>query len=101
MFATTEDIAAVLGCCEELQAFFALPGNAALSEAHVLPGMQKTERSVFAPALIDGAVRARLPRSSANSGRPLTNLDHGPIVTTKLRPYTKGSWQRVKPDSPS
>jgi hypothetical protein len=56
-FATADDLPALLGRSEELRAFFAAPGNAAATEAHALLAMMKTERQVFAPAFVDGALQ--------------------------------------------
>ena len=66
MFATTGDVPTVLGRSEELRAFFSAPANAARGEAHALLGAVKTERSVFAPAIVDGQLRQDVAQTTMN-----------------------------------
>jgi hypothetical protein len=54
-FATAEDVSLLLGRSPELQAFF--KEQPAAAEAYALLGMLKTEREVFAPALVGGALQ--------------------------------------------
>jgi hypothetical protein len=56
-FATAADVPAALGRSAQLRAYFESPINAGATEAYALLGMLKTEREVFAPALVDGALR--------------------------------------------
>jgi hypothetical protein len=54
-FATPDDVSLLLGRSRALQAFFR--DDPAATEAYALLGMLKTEREVFAPALVDGVPR--------------------------------------------
>jgi len=65
-FAAPAEVPALLGRSEELRAFFAEPGNAAVAEAHALLGMMKTERGVFAPAIVDGALRQDVAQTTVS-----------------------------------
>jgi len=56
-FATAGDVPKLLGRSEELRTFFASAAGSGATEAHALLGMMKVERSVFAPALVDGALQ--------------------------------------------
>jgi len=58
--------AALLGRSEELRAFFAAPANAAAAEAHALLAMLKAERQVFAPAIVDGALRQDVAQTTVS-----------------------------------
>jgi hypothetical protein len=65
-FATADEVPALLGRSEELRAFFAEPANAALAQAHALLGMLKSERSVFAPAIVDGSLRRDVAQTTVS-----------------------------------
>jgi hypothetical protein len=65
-FATAAEMPALLGRSEELRAFFAAPANAAVTHAHALLGMLKAERSVFAPAIVDGALRQDVAQTTVS-----------------------------------
>ena len=65
-FATATEMPALLGRSEELRAFFAAPANAAAAEAHALLGMLKAERQVFAPAIVDGALRQDVAQTTVS-----------------------------------
>ncbi|HTP62203.1 MAG TPA: hypothetical protein VMJ14_08980 [Burkholderiales bacterium] len=68
-FATAGDLSALLGRCEELRTFFAAPANAPTMEAHALLGMLKTERSVFAPAIVNGALQQDVAQTTVSFGK--------------------------------
>lgn len=55
MFATADHVPAALGGSPELRNWF--EANPAANEAYALLGMLMTERTVFAPALVDGQLR--------------------------------------------
>jgi hypothetical protein len=65
-FATAGDVPVLLGRSEELRAFFASAAGAAASEAHALLGMMKVERSVFAPALVNGALQQDVAQTTVS-----------------------------------
>lgn len=65
-FASADDVPRALGRSDELRAFFAAPENAAVSEAHALLGMVKTERDVFAPAVVDGVLRQDVAQTTVS-----------------------------------
>ena len=65
-FATAAEMPALLGRSEELRAFFAAPANAAVTHAHALLGMLKSERQVFAPAIVDGALRQDVAQTTVS-----------------------------------
>lgn len=65
-FATADDVPAVLGRSPELRAFFGAVENSAATEAHALLGMLKTEREVFAPAIVDGALRQDVAQTTVS-----------------------------------
>ena len=65
-FATAADLPALLGRSEELRAFFAAPANAAVTEVHALLGMLKTERNVFAPAFVNGALQQDVAQTTVS-----------------------------------
>jgi hypothetical protein len=65
-FATADEVPAVLGRSDELRAFFAEPANAAVTHAHALLAMLKTERSVFAPAIVDGSLRQDVAQTTVS-----------------------------------
>ncbi len=66
LFATADDVPVALGASEELRTFFGAPAHAALNEAHVLLGMLKAERNVFAPAIVDGQLRHDVAQTTVN-----------------------------------
>src|SRR5687767_15802568 len=68
-FATPDDVPALLGASDELRAFFGAPQNAAAAEAHALLGMVKTERDVFAPAVVDGVLRQDVAQTTVSFSR--------------------------------
>jgi len=65
-FAAAGDLPALLGRSEELRAFFAAPANAEVTQAHALLAMLKTERRVFAPALVDGALQQEVAQTTVS-----------------------------------
>jgi hypothetical protein len=65
-FATADDVPALLGRSEELRAFFGATANATCAEAHALLGMVKTERDVFAPAVVDGNLRQDVAQTTVS-----------------------------------
>lgn len=65
-FATADEVPALLGRSEELRAFFGEPLNAAATHAYALLAMLKTERSVFAPAIVDGALRQDVAQTTVS-----------------------------------
>jgi len=65
-FATASDVPELLGRSEELRTFFAAPANASAMEVHALLGMLKTERSVFAPAIVNGALRQDVAQTTVS-----------------------------------
>ena len=66
IFATADDVPAVLGRSEEMRAFFEAEANAAVAEAHGLLGMLKVERNVLAPAMINGAVQQDVAQTTVS-----------------------------------
>ena len=65
-FGRAEDIPALLGRSQELRAFFEQPANALASEAFALLGMQREERTVFAPSLENGVLTQDVPQTTVN-----------------------------------
>jgi len=65
-FAAAGDLPALLGRSEDMRAFFAAPANAEVAEAHALLAMLKTERRVFAPALVDGALQQEVAQTTVS-----------------------------------
>lgn len=63
-FATADDVTLLLGRSPALKAFF--NENAAAAEACALLGMLKTEREVFAPALVDGVLRQDVAQTTVS-----------------------------------
>lgn len=55
MFATAEDMSSALGASPELRNWF--DANPAVDKSYAVMGMFMTERTVFAPALVDGQLR--------------------------------------------
>jgi len=55
LFARPDDVSALLGRSRELYRFF--DANAGCAEAHALLAARREERTVLAPALVDGALR--------------------------------------------
>lgn len=66
VFATADDVPALLGGSQELRAFFADPQNAGATEAHALLGMLKTEREVFGPAIVEGSLRQDVAQTTVS-----------------------------------
>ncbi len=66
VFATRDDVPIALGDSRELRDFFAAPQNCGATEAHALLGMLKTERQVFAPAIVDGELRQDVARTTVS-----------------------------------
>ena len=60
------DLPALAGRSEELRALFAAPANAAVTEAHALLGMMKTERNVFAPGFVNGALQQDVAQTTVS-----------------------------------
>ena len=69
LFATPDDVPAALGRSQELRAFFGAPQNAALAEAHAVLAAVKTEREVFAPAIVDGMLRQDVAQTTVSFSR--------------------------------
>jgi hypothetical protein len=65
-FATPGEVPEALGASDELRAFFGAAANAAAGEAHALLGMAKSEREVFAPALVDGTLRQDVAQTTVS-----------------------------------
>ena len=65
-FGRAEEIPALLGRSRELRAFFELPANALATEAFALLGMQREERTVFAPSLENGVLMQDVPQTTVN-----------------------------------
>jgi len=65
-FATAADLPALAGRSEELRALFAAPANAAVTEVHALLGMLKTERNVFAPGFVNGALQQDVAQTTVS-----------------------------------
>lgn len=63
-FATADDVPLLLGRSPELKGF--LEGNSAAADAYALLGMLKTEREVFAPGLVDGALRQDVAQTTVS-----------------------------------
>jgi len=57
LFATADDITALLGRSHELKAFFSAPANAGAAEAYALLGMKMEERNVLGTALVNDTVQ--------------------------------------------
>jgi len=57
LFATPDEVSALLGRSRELYRFFDAPANAGCSDAHALLAMRREERKTLGPALVDGALR--------------------------------------------
>jgi hypothetical protein len=66
LFGAAADVPALLGRSKELRAIFDAPANAALTEAHALLGMFKVERSVFAPAIVNGVVQQDVAQTTVS-----------------------------------
>jgi len=66
-FARPEDVRALLGRSRELYRFF--DANPACAEGHALLGARREERSVLAPALIDGQLRRDVAQVSVSFDR--------------------------------
>ena len=64
------ELPALLGRSEELRAFLGAPAHAAVTEVHALLGMLKEERNVFAPAVIDGALRQDVAQTTVSFDKP-------------------------------
>jgi len=69
MFATADDVPAVLGRSDELRTFFDAAGNAAAAEACALLGMLKVERNVLAPAIVDDVLRQDVAQTTVSFSR--------------------------------
>jgi len=65
-FATADEMPALLGRSDGLRAFFGAPANAAATHAYALLAMLKAERSVFAPAIVDGALRQDVAQTTVS-----------------------------------
>ena len=65
-FATAAELPDLLGRSEELRALFAAPANAAATHAHALLAMLKAERQVFAPAIVEGALRQDVAQTTVS-----------------------------------
>jgi hypothetical protein len=65
-FAAAADLPALLGRSEELRAFLAAPANAAVTDVHALLAMFKTERNVFAPAFVNGALQQEVAQTTVS-----------------------------------
>ncbi|GAB3762507.1 hypothetical protein GCM10028796_14370 [Ramlibacter monticola] len=63
-FGRAEDIPALLGRSQELRAFFET--NAMATEAFALLGMQREERTVFAPSMENGVLTQDVPQTTVN-----------------------------------
>ena len=63
LFATANDVPALLGASAELRSYFE---RTSADDACVLLGMQKTERSVFAPAIVDGVLRQDIAQTTVS-----------------------------------
>jgi hypothetical protein len=63
-FATADDVPLLLGRSAELKDFF--NGNPGAAEAYALLGMLKTEREVFAPALVGGALQRDVAQTTVS-----------------------------------
>jgi hypothetical protein len=66
LFANANDVSVVLGRSDELRSLFETPANAAAAEAYALLGTMKEERSVFAPALVDGAIQQDVAQTTVS-----------------------------------
>jgi len=66
VFATANDVSIALGSSQELRDFFTAPENHAATEAHALLGMLKTERDVFAPAIVNGTLRQDVAQTTVS-----------------------------------
>jgi len=66
LFATADDVPAVLGRSDELRSFFDAAANAAATEAYALLGMLKAERNVLAPAIVDGVLRQDVAQTTVS-----------------------------------
>jgi hypothetical protein len=63
-FATADDVPLLLARSAELKGFF--QGNPGAADAYALLGMLKTEREVFAPAIVDGALRQDVAQTTVS-----------------------------------
>ena len=63
-FATADDVSLLLGRSPELTGF--LEGNSGTADAYALLGMLKTEREVFAPGLVDGALQQDVAQTTVS-----------------------------------
>jgi len=66
LFANASEVPAVLGRSKELRTLFETPANAASAEAYALLGALKEERSVFAPALVDGQLQQDVAQTTVS-----------------------------------
>lgn len=57
LFATPDEVTALLGRSRELYRFFDAPANAGCDAAHALLAMRREERKYFGSAMVDGALR--------------------------------------------
>lgn len=66
LFGAAADVPVLFGRSKELRAFFDAPANAGAAEAHALLGALKTERSVFAPAIVGGTVQQDVAQTTVS-----------------------------------